>query len=206
MKTKPLIRLKFSYRRTLPQLTETELKILHFLRGKTVTDTGTLMKELSLSLTDVTEALLVLRSQGFVEFTDRSPWREGEFIIAKLTGKGIQMAQGRISDTTSLPQINVIQFGDNYGAVVQGTQGNVTVMISDAFKPFIERIDEKSDIDEYEKEDLKKKILEIQASLEKKEKTKFESLKTWFGKYAPWLTDIFSSPQVQELVKKALGV
>lgn len=186
-------------------LTSDEVKLLHYVREKRIIQTGEVMRDLGLTERRANECLHVLEDLGHVEFTDSTGFigsRE-ELIIAKITGKGIQADDGRLANASSLPQTSVQMIGNNYGVVVQAPQGTVIVQINDAFKPFLDEISSKKDVSNYEKEDLKKKILDLQEAIDRKDKAKFDSIQSWISKYAPTLVSIFSNPQVIELIRKA---
>lgn len=166
------------------------------------------MRDLDLDQRRTNECLNVLRDLGLVEFTDEAGFlgsRE-QLIIARITGDGIRADDGRIASASNLPQVTVQQIGNNYGVVVQAPQGNVIIQINDAFKSALDEIGAHAGLGEYEKEDLRKKILDLQEAIEKRDKARFDSVMSWIAKYAPYLVSILSNDRVQELIRRTFGV
>ncbi|MCP8308932.1 MAG: hypothetical protein H3Z54_09605 [archaeon] len=112
-----------------------------------------------------------------------------------------------LKNTLKTPAIYINQLSlagrDISGTIIQAEKSQVS--IGDIKTPLIKAIDEKPDIDDYEKDFLKQRITELQNALNERNKSRFDGIKGWLKTHAPWLVPKFDKPDVQEVVKKAFG-
>lgn len=164
------------------------------------------MKELKIDVVHANELLKTLEAKGYVEFTNRVPSVMGrnEYLKARITGKGILALDGKWEE----PQKggNVQNINTLIGNAIQSTDSTVNANSGGTFNEFYRAIEAHSELDSYEKDELKRKIAELEDALQRKDKTKFDKASQWLGKIAPWMIQVFSRPEVQEEIKKVFGV
>jgi hypothetical protein len=165
------------------------------------------MKGLGLDVVQASELLKMLEAREYVEFTNRasSVMGRNEYLKVRITGKGILVLDDMWKDLNA-KEVHIQQtIGSVVGNVIQAPNSTVNVNTRDSFNGFYKAIDAKSDLSQYEKEDLKRKVAELEEALNKKDKSRFDNVSAWLGKFAPWLIQVFSRPEVQESIEKAFG-
>jgi hypothetical protein len=182
-------------------LSAEEQRILEYHRGKTVVISFELEQELSLDSASVEEALHALTSKGYLRFdADRSVAGIPSF-YSKITGDGLKVLQNKGQEA----EVRSKRLAEREVDSVIEARELASSRISDAFQPLLKAVDSQRGLDGYEREDLRKKITELKEALESRNRDRFEVIIPWLSKHAPFLSDLFNSPDMRDLAKKTFG-
>lgn len=184
-----------------------EKEAMKFVRLKQSCTTAEVMGALGIDVVEASEVLKSLEATGHIELVNRAPSVMGrnEYVMVRITGKGIRALDGKPEDAKGR-EVNVQNIGSVVGNVIQAPHSNVAVSTQDSFKALYGEIDRRADISDYEKEDLRRKISELEDAIAKKDRKRFDNVSRWVGKFAPWLAQVLTRPEIQDAIKRAFGL
>jgi hypothetical protein len=85
--------------------------------------------------------------------------------------------------------------------VVQGAKGNISIEINQALDPVAKEIEAHPELLQHERQFLLQVVNEMKDALSKKDKERFEGLKSSALRIAPFLSILLNNPEFQEFVK-----
>ncbi len=171
---------------------EQDWRVLGCLADMKTAASAQIASILHVSLASVNESYKVLYAAGYLQFADRSGFMSGanEFILARVTEQGI-LAAHRPHEAAIPPTGSETTAPANVKAPTSGTEGIEAIPVEKSLGATIERVlrllDEKTDLSEYERGDLRQKIRDFQDAASGGSREKAQAIRGWFTKYAPWI-------------------
>ena len=160
---------------------EQDWNVLESLAVRKAASSADIAAMLGIDVALVNASFKVLYAAGYLQYADRSGFGSGgnELTLARVTGQGIFASHQPRPKPEPTP-------GDEEGPEQEkaAPQAEAARPTSDELSALI---DAQPDLSQYERDDLKAKLADLEKATAEKESSKADQIRGWLAKHAPWL-------------------
>jgi DNA-binding transcriptional MocR family regulator len=179
-----------------PLLGENESKILDLLKDYSILSAPAIAVKLSLDYNSVVAALQLLQSRQYIQLNTEKTNTMVSY-QARITARGRRSIQTSESDS-SPSQSSLLGASDGAHSEQVVPEEEIQRVVSD----LSDAIDSQNGMDDYLRGDLKRKLSDLAESLQRKDRKRFESVKSVIIALAPFLAQTLSKPEMQQRISK----